>query len=97
MEANFLWRLLQSISQRSLQEKFGLIELKVCKLVVSYCCYFHQGFTVPSPQYRASTKQSYYTLAKQIAQQGKIKCTNNKLSSIVADSTMSEIIRLMEE
>ncbi|WP_226581996.1 hypothetical protein [Microseira wollei] len=75
---------------------FGTIELKVLKLVVSYCCYFMKGYPTPSSEYRESSKQGYYSLAIKIAHEGKLRLIEPKLSSIVKDRIMSDIIQAME-
>lgn len=86
------WEVLQSASPKY----FGTIELKVLKLVVSYCCYFMKGYPTPSSESREINNQAYYFLALKIAKEGKLKEINPKVSSIVKDRTMSDIIQLME-
>lgn len=90
--ANILCNKLQSL----LPDKFGAIEFQACMVAISYCCYFRQGFIAPSPQYRVNNIQSYYSLALQIANNGKIMCAGIKLSSIIKDTKMANIIKLME-
>jgi hypothetical protein len=86
------WEVLKSASPKD----FGTLELKVLKLVVSYCCYFIKGYTTPSSEYRQSSKQGYYSLAIKIAQGGKLRGINPKVSSIIKDRIVSDIIHSME-
>lgn len=87
------WKVLESASL----EEFAAIELKLLKLIVSYCCYFSKGFLTPSATYRASSRQAYYSLVRKITQEGKLRCGNTKLSSIIKDRTLAEIVQLMED
>ncbi|WP_293337695.1 hypothetical protein [Microcoleus sp. CAWBG58] len=78
-------------------EEFGKIELKVIKLVVSYCCYFIKGLPRPSAEYQAiKTQENYYHMARQLSTKGKLRVGSAKLSSVIKDSKMAEIIRSIE-
>jgi hypothetical protein len=88
------WEVVKSASV----EEFGKIELKVLKLVVSYCYYFSKGLPIPSAEYQAiKTQEDYYYMARQLSTEGKLRVGSAKLSSIIQDSKMAEIIRSMEE
>ena len=91
-DANRRWKKLDS----ALPESFGVIELEIVRLVFSYCCYFSNALLVPSANYKVSSKKEYYSLARKIARQGKIKCTDKKLSTIIQDLKMRKIIQKME-
>jgi hypothetical protein len=88
------WEVVKSASV----EEFGKIELKVLKLVVSYCYYFSKCLPRPSAEYQAiKTQEDYYYMARQLSTEGKLRVGSAKLSSIIQDSKMAEIIRSMEE
>jgi len=79
-------------------EEFGTTELKILKLVISYCCYFTKGFPTPSASYRYSSKEAYYSLALKMSNQGGLTNKNaTKISSIVQDPKMASIFRQMEK
>jgi hypothetical protein len=87
------WEVLKSASP----EEFGILELNVLKLVFSYCCYFKHNSPTPSPEFRSSNKEGYYSLAKKIAKKGKLRNINVKVSSIIEDKKMAAIIQSMEQ
>jgi len=87
------WKVLKSVSPA----EFGTLDLKVLKLVVSYCCYFTKGVPTPSAEYRASSREGYYSLALQMTNEGKLRGSNTKLSSIIKDTKMAARIKTMEE
>ncbi len=88
------WEVLKSNSV----EEFAIIEINTLKLVVSYCCYFSKGLPRLSAEYQViKNREDYYDRARQLRTQGKLSIGSVQLSSIIKDSNMAEIIRLMEE
>ncbi|GAB4189316.1 MAG: hypothetical protein Fur006_30490 [Coleofasciculaceae cyanobacterium] len=85
------WELLNSASEDNLSS----FELNVLKLSVSYCCYFRKGLPTPSPEYRFSSSDDYYSVAKQMAKEVTLRNNNQlkKLSSVIQDKIFAKIIQ----
>ena len=87
------WELLNSASAK----KFSSFELNILKLSISYCCFFSKGFPTPSPEYRFSSREDYYSVAKQITKEVALRNNNQlKLSSVIKDTTFANIIQSLE-
>ncbi|MEA5470387.1 CHAT domain-containing protein [Spirulina sp. 06S082] len=87
--------LLQTLNTAS-EEELTPAEKEIFIVTVSYCSYFKRGFPVPFARYRFNSDESYYKRAMSEIQLGKLASTYPALSSIVKDSTLSQILSLTE-
>jgi hypothetical protein len=91
-DADDVWKMLRSASP----EEFGAFELKVFKLVVSYCCYYCKRRLTQSTEYKHFGEIDYYQRANELSREGNLRWSSHRLSSIIKATQMAEIIKSIE-
>ncbi len=78
---------------------FTEFELEVLVLVVSYCCYFTQNWSSPFQKFEKFKKsERYYSeMRKLVALKEKIRYTDVRLSSLIKDACISELVKKIEQ
>jgi hypothetical protein len=91
-DADDVWKMLRSASP----EEFGAFELKVFKLVVSYCCYYCKRRLTQSTEYKHFGEIDYYQRANELSREGNLRWSSHRLSFIIKATQMAEIIKSIE-
>ena len=93
--------LLKAINNAREVENSGFteFELEVLILAVSYCCYFTQHWSSPYSKFKNFKKpERYYSETKKlVALKEKIRYKNVRLSSLINDAYISELVQKIEQ